>query len=292
MSEEGIPAVEPDATPEPDESSEAPQSANSDSGNYHERIRSEGEFAVEEVQKKDRYIGELHAKTNAYKPLEPFIQAVGSVDDFIELAILGDKVRREQSAQPAAPAEPEQQDSEIYDPEIKALDERYRRELAARDKQLASMQQQLTIASTNASKGALTENIGSALEEFSAFPELEAKARDAIMGAVEASERLVKSGDGTAAKNLEQLADPQKGPQAIRMVLADIYREMALAAAAPRKEQDLSKDETKIPRSTDAPSGVRSMLGADDVSVAPGTRVTANTIREIMEAVAKKRGKL
>lgn len=274
MSDTGIPSVEP--------TNDAPPS---DPGDYHGRIRSEGDFAVDEIQKKDSHIGELHAKVNGYKPLDQYIQAAGGAEELIALAIEGSNARQT-AATPPAPNPDTPEEPEIYDPEIKAINEKYQARLASQDAVINEMQKQLTVTSAAAVKGSLTENIGTALADFSSSPELSKKAEEAIMGAVETSERLAKSGDGNAARNLEQLAGPD-GIKALRMMTADIYREMALAGKSTTETE--SEVETKSP-ATDAPSGTRSMLGTDGVTVNAGTRVTANTVREIMEQVAEKRG--
>ena len=276
MSDEGIPETEPEANEKP------PSGAN-----YHDRIRSEGDFAVGEVQKKDSYIGELHTKVNTYKPLDQYIQAAGSAEELIQLAIEGSQARQNATQQPTQKT-PAQEEQEIYDPEIKAINEKYEQRFASQEALLRSMQTQLTSTSASAVKGALTENIGTALSDFSAFPELETKAREVIMGAVEVSERLAKAGNTSAAQNLEQLADPQKGPAALQMMLSGMYREMALAGRQATNDESNGKAKS---RSTDAPSGMRSMLDVDDVTVEAGTRVSANTVREVMEQLAVKWGK-
>ena len=53
-SEEGIPASEP-----VEENSNAEETG-AGNVNYHDRIRVEPDFAVDEVRKKDKYINELH----------------------------------------------------------------------------------------------------------------------------------------------------------------------------------------------------------------------------------------
>lgn len=276
--QDGIPSVEPTV--------ETPSGGE----DYHTRIRSEGEFAVGEVQKKDSYIGELHTKLKGYEGLDEYVSAAGGADKLIELAIEGNLARQTATAAPETPAVPSVNDDEldtIYDPEVKMIDGKYKEIIDAQNSRIAQMEQQLTNTTMTAVKGGLMENIGEALSDFSSSPDLEAKAKEVIMGAVETSERLAKSGNKSAADNLEQLATPA-GIKALRMMTADIYREMALAGNV--SPDNGSNGEAKS-LSTDTPSNARSSIGSDTVTVAPGTRVTSNTVREVMEALAEKRGK-
>jgi len=274
--EEGIPAAEPN------------EEQNNDGASYHDRIRNEGEFAVGEVQKKDSYIGQLHEKVNAYKGIEQYVEAAGGVEQLIELAIEGNRVRAEAAEKANAPAVEEKDPlDEIYDDEVRAVASRYEKELAARDERINAMDAQLSQMSVSTAKTGLMENIGTALADFEGYPELEAKAKEAIMGAVESSERLAKSGDKSAVANLEQLAS-DAGPKVIQMMTAGIYREMALAKRDATKTEP---NETTKQHSTESSSTTRSRLGEDNVVVRPGARVTANSVREVLEALAEKRGK-
>lgn len=283
MSEEGIPE-----SPGPEAGAESEPT--SDHGNYHDRIRTDTDFAVEEVQKKDRYINELHQKYNGLKGLEQYVQAAGGTEELIQLAIEGNTARQ-QATQPTPPEQtsPEIPDDDRFiDSEVRELNDDVKQKLAERDRVINELQQRLNVAETNGLKGSLQENMEKALTRFSEDEELLKEAQEKIMGAVATSERAARNGDRSAVQSLEQLAGPQ-GEQTLRMMTMDIYdrwveKQLGGATQTPPNGGAMSM-------STDSPSTTRAGLQTEAVTVKPGVRVDQNVVREALRNAAIKMGK-
>ena len=264
--------------------------------NYHDRIRAEADFAVEEVQKKDRYIGELHEKASKFKSLEQYVDAVGG-DELARLAGIGNQIETnpmlKQALQDAIngvtpPVAKEVEEEEIFDPEIKALRSRYDGRIEEQESLIRDLTDRLNKTEAVGLKGSLSENMESALSKFSDDPELLSEAQAEITRAVENLETAAKNGDRAASNQLEQLGGPQ-GTRTLRMMTIDIYdkfveKRLEASTSQPNGEVMLSK-------ATDARATTRSAMPTDTIAIKSGAKVTSQLVAEVMERAARKIGK-
>lgn len=285
MSEEqGIEETQPAVT----------ETAETDGVNYHDRIRSEPDFAVTEVQGKDRYIGELHEKALPYKPLEQYVSAVGG-DEIARLANVGSEIERSPHRQAiidimngvtqAAAPEPE---PEIYDPEIKAMNDKFSPEILALQQANTDLTNRLNKSEAMGLTTVLTENMETALTTFKDNPALMEEAQAEITRAVGSLEKAAASGDRSAASQLENLAGTQ-GAKTLRMMTIDIYDKYVAHKLEGATNQP--NGEAILGKATDARTITRSALPVDSVVVKTGGRITSNTVADVMAKVARKMGK-
>ncbi len=288
MSEEtGIQETSPEET--------AAEEANTSGANYHDRIRVEPDFAVEEVQKKDRYIGELHEKATKFKSLEQYVDAVGG-DELARLAGIGNQIETnpqlKQVLQDAingvAPKVEEEEEAEIYDPEIKALNSKYDVRYEEQESLIRDLTARLNKTEAISLKGSLSENMETALAKFSDDSELLGEAQAEITRAVENLETAAKNGDRAASSQLEQLAGPN-GSKTLRMMTIDIYDKFV----EKKLEGTTSQPNGEIIRSkaTDARTTTRSAMPTDAITIKSGAKVTSQLVAEVMEKAARKLGK-
>ena len=286
--EEGIQDLSPEETTETEETSQG-------GVNYHDRIRVEPDFAVGEIQKKDRYIGELHEKAKGYKPLEPYLQAVGG-DELARLAGIGNQIETnphlKQALQDALngvqkPVQ-EEEEEEIYDPEIKALRGRYDPRMEALENENRELQNRLNKTETISLKSSLDENVGKALSMFVDDDDLRGEALGELSKGLSQLETAAKNGDRSAAAQYQQLASPQ-GIRTLKMFTQEIYeryvaKKLELASIRPNGEVMLSK-------ATDSQSKTRAIPPADTIAIKSGAKVTSQLVAEVMEKAARKLGK-
>jgi len=282
--EQGIEETQPEVT----------ETAQPDGVNYHDRIRAEPDFAVTEVQGKDRYIGELHEKALAYKPLEQYVSAVGG-DEIARLANVGNQIERSPHKQaiidmmngvvPAKAPEPEE---EIYDPEIKAMNEKFSPEIEALKQANQELTSRLNKSEALGLTTVLTENMETALSMFKDNDALFQEAQTEITRAVSSLETAAANGDRSAASQLENLAGAQ-GAKTLRMMTIDIYDKYVAAKLEGTANQP--NGEAILSKATDARTVTRSALPTDTVVVKTGGRITSNTVADVMAKVAQKMGK-
>jgi hypothetical protein len=263
--------------------------------NYHDRIRVEPDFAVDEIKNKDRYIGELHEKAVRFKSLEQYVDAVGG-DELARLAGIGNQIETnpqlKQVLQDALNGVVQktpviEEEEEIFDPEIKAIRNRYDSELDEQKLVIRDLQSRLNQTEAISLTGSLTENMEAALSTFSDDPESLEAAQIELKQAVSQLETAAKNGNRSAASQMQDLGG-DKGTKTMEMMTIDIYKKyvakkLELASNQPNGEIMLSK-------ATDAKSTTRSPLPSDTIAIKPG-RVTSELVDQVMQKVARKMGK-
>lgn len=279
MSEEaGIPAAEPEETQNPEETPH---------NDYHGRIKAEPEFAVDEVRKKDSHIGKLHEELKRYEAFKPLVEAGVPAEQIVELANEGYTYRNQAKVAPVTPT-PEPEEEEIYDPEIKAVSDRFKRQLEDQASTIKRLQERLNVTETRAVRGTLEENITSALGVLSDFPEHLEEAKGMIMSAVEVSEKQAQAGNEQAQRNLDALAGPQ-GVQTLRMMVQPVY-DKVFESLRNRNVTDADGKPTKS-HATDTPSNTRSAPPQQELTVSPGRKVNGQLFKEMLEKATQAAGK-
>ena len=238
---------------------------------------------------------------NKYKPLEQYVDAVGGADALADLASIGHQIRSNPelaelvsnhlngTPQPKADVPPEE---EIYDPELKMVDERYKAQLAEQTQTIRDLTARLNRAEVQAASGALEKNVESALALFSEDEDAKGEALSTINATISRLQESARNGDRQAAQQLESLSNAQ-GVETLNMMTAGIYRKSmqrqleearASANAQPNGEAMRSK-------STDAPSDSRASLETDTIAVVPGAKLNPTLAQDVLRKAAIKHGK-
>ena len=281
----------------PDEKTVA-ESSEQGGVNYHDRIQAEPEFAVEEVRKKDSYIGKLNEKMSKFKPLEQYVEVAGG-EEIARLAGIGHQIESnpqlKQALQDAingkpaqAQAEDDDDDDEIFDPEIKAIRNRYDAKIEELSTQNRDLMSRLNQTEAKSFRGSMEENMATALTVFKDDDELFAEAQSEITRAVDSLETAAKNGDRAAAKQLDDLGR-KNGARTLRMMTIDIYDR--LVERKLERNTNLPNGEAIRKKATDTPATTRSSMPSDSIVVEPGRKVNSALVREVMEAATRKLGK-
>lgn len=261
---------------------------------YHDRVRAEPDFAVDEIRKKDSYIGQLNQRMSKLKDVERYVDSLGSADALLDAASYGHQIKSNPQLQRLideainGKSEPAKPDIELYDPEAKQVYELFSNKFEQQEQIIRDLRARLDRTEVASVKGSLRENIDNALSKFEGDPEITQEAQEQIVRAVEGLERAAASGNRSAASQLEQIASPD-GARLLRMMTMDIYDryvEKRLQSRAPSTDGAALKL-----KATDDRSTTRSALPSDEVSVKPGTKVTTQLVRQLMVEGARKRGK-
>jgi hypothetical protein len=263
--------------------------------NYHDRARADGEFAVEELRKKDRYINELHSEKKKLGDIDRYVDAAGGVDELIQLASVGNQVKSNpqlrkayESALNGTPTEvpKQEEEDEIYDPEIRALSDKQKYRFEQQEQMIQELRQRLDKTETIGLKSSLSENIESALSRFAEDEELLEEAKSEIVTAVNRLEREATGGNRSSANQLEQLAGAQ-GSKTLRMMTLDIYDKFVEKRMGAKNQPDGERIRSKA---TDDRSTSRATLPIDKIEIKPG-KVSSKMVEEVMGKLTAKRGK-
>jgi hypothetical protein len=285
-----------DESPDEEEVTEEAETEEGKGVRYHDRIRTEADFAVEEVQKKDRYINELHEQMGKFKPLKQYVDAVGA-DELERLARIGSQIETNPQARqalqdilsgkPAQAPKQEEEEDEIYDPEIKALRSRYDNKLNEMYQIIRDQQSRLDKTETVSLKASLEDNMEQALKLFAGDTESLAGATEEISAAIQRLERAASNGDRSAAKQLNDLAGPQ-GARTLKMMTMEIYEKSVEKRLAAKNKPN---GEVIRSKATDERSTTRSTLPVETVGIKSGVRVNSQVAKELLEKVTRKLGR-
>jgi hypothetical protein len=223
---------------------------------------------------------ELQAKYDRIAGLERYVEALGSTDALVELATIGNQVRQNPTIQEAIkqalgqkPApEPE---LEIYDPEIKALNDRLDPALKALQEQNARLESQLNEITVERYREKVSSHMGDVLKPFASHPELLREATETLNSALKSASQ----------DQLEALHQPS-GVKTMKMMIVDQIEKLGdvKRVSEPTEASILSK-------ATDARPTTRAALPANTVGVKSGTKITPRITQDILEQVTAKLGK-
>lgn len=234
-----------------------------------------------ETPEVDPKFAELQAKYDKIASLERYVDALGSPDALVELATIGNQVRQNPTIQEAIkqalgqkPApEPE---PEIYDPEIKALNDRLDPALKALQEQNARLESQLNEINVERYREKVSSHMGDVLKPFANHPELLKEATETLNSALKSASQ----------DQLEALHQPS-GAKTMKMMIVDQIEKLVDA-----KQKVSESTETSIlSKATDARPTTRAALPANTVGVKSGTKITPRTVQGILEDVTARLGK-
>jgi len=236
-------------------------------------------------------------KYEKLRPLERYVEALGSVDELIDRAGLGhqiknnpamlEAVQRIARGEPVAPAPKVEEEEKYYDPEVKSLRGELSPVVEQLQQQLADANARLAQTETRSLRSALSGNIESTLAAYKDEPELMKEAQEEILRAVKQSERAAEQGDRAALAQLNMLAT-EGGAKTMEMLTLDTYKKLVEKKLSATKDPGSPDDLLK--KATDARHTARSSLPSDVVQVRPG-KVNARLTQEVMEQVAAKLGR-
>lgn len=296
MAEEAGTQVEPEVEP-----TELNTNTDMKEGDYHNRLRSEPEFAVSENQNKNRYISELNEQLKTFKPLAQYVGAVGG-DEIVRLAGVASQMETNpelrqlvsdfhKGIKPAAPVVETELETEIFDPDLKLVRDESNTRSAEQDTVIRGLSERLQVAEANGLKVSLTENMDSALAMYADDAELLGEAKDEIKRTVAGLEQASTNGDREAFVKLQQIAGPE-GATTLRMMtiaISDKYHAKKLEAAT--NNQTPNGADMLSSKATDSRNSTRAALPNNAIAIPSGAKVTTELVTSVMEQVARRLGK-
>lgn len=220
---EGLPELEVTET--------EPHEQGSDKGQHEltlmEKIRRDGDFATEQVRKRDATISEqsnrLKSLESKYSVFEPYLNMMGgSPDQLLNLAAYGSKVQeipglnefvqksiREGRVALPEPAVGNDPEDEWMDEDTKRVRDEARAETQMLKAQIEELKSSVNSASLRSQEVHVRGNIESAVNDFKDIPEAMEEAMNLIQSRVEVAQRQAMAGDQMQAKLVEQLAGPE-----------------------------------------------------------------------------------
>jgi hypothetical protein len=242
--------------------------AEKDRGDYLTRVRTDPEFAAEEVRKKDRKVSELteelRRREERYAVIEPYLDNVGGGERFVELAGKGSVVELNPALQsvydtfqktgqlPAVDpqgADPDDGD-DFLDPDTKALKDALRRS----EERTAALEQRLAGAETRG----FQSDIDRKLEEFASLwpKDCQAGALEVVKQGVKDAMAKAQRGDPNGTYTLQQLSG-ENGVHTMEL-LTQPYLRKNLKAIAEAEESAAAgglAEHATAPRSTASTTG-------------------------------------
>lgn len=287
----------------PEHQTDAQPTQTSENVSLQDRIRSDPDFAFEQMQKRDAIISEQANKIKEFDTVSPYLQAAGGPEQLLSLATVGSQIQNipglsdfvQESLNTGRVALPEQ--AKADDPEDEFMDEdtkRVRDELRAlkaeTEAQVKELKHLASVASTRSLETHVRSNMTKALEVFEADPAAKAAAEELITAKVAEAQRLAESGVESQQNMINRLAQPG-GHEVLEVLLLPLIKEHGSKLfAAPATETQ----ETVIGsagRPSDERIATPSRPGAPQLPPVPKGQVTPQVMNEIHREIARRRGR-
>lgn len=275
---------------------------------FQDRVRSDPEYAWEQIRKRDATASSLANRLKELEPVEQVVRLAGGPDQLFSLAQLGTQYQQirnvpglEEVIQRSlatgrvdagiAPNQNAQEEDDAWiDPEVKKVRNESREEILRLRQELQELRGLASGADVRARETGLRENVEKVLEDFGDHEDARQRAAEVMKLAVERAMRLASNGDRTQAELIRQLSEPG-GINILRSVSGDVFREYFGPKAGPRQNipaQDASGNGAR--RSTDERTVNPSRPGNTPLPPVPKGRVTDQSVLRIFEEVARRKG--
>lgn len=285
------------------------QGAPREGGNTFEtRVKSDGEYAWEQIRKRDATASTLANRLKELEPVEQVVRLAGGPDQLFGLAQLGTQYQQirnvpglEEVIQRSlatgrvdagiAPNQNAQEEDDAWiDPEVKKVRNEAREELARMRQELNELRGLASGADVRARETGLRENVDRVLEDFGDHEDARQRAAEVMKSAVERALRLASSGDRTQAELVRQLSEPG-GINILRSVSGDVFREYFGPKVGARQNipaQDASGNGAR--KSTDERTVNPSRPGNTPLPPLPKGRMQDQSVLKVFEEAARRKG--
>ena len=263
-----------------------------------------GDFAWEQIQKRDAHSSKLANQVKDLEPVQQLVQFAGGTDRLIQFADLGSRVQQipglmdvVQTAiqngrveAPAAQQAPENapEEEEWIDPDTRKIRDTLTARIDEMNEKLASLEGVAAGADLRSKEQRVQENIQKTLAQFEGVPEAFEEASKLIGEKYKQAFAAAERGDKTQAQLVDQLASPD-GLGVLEYVTMPIYKRHA-ARLVGASSNDTANAEALARKSTDAPGINPSRPGAPPMPARPKGRVRDDYVQSVLEEAARRRG--
>ena len=269
---------------------------------FWNRVATDGEFAREQIVKRDQKASELSNRVKALEPVEQLVNMANGVEPLMELATLGSRVQQVPGLMdvvrgaletgrvelPQATSNAAEEEETWIDPDVREAITPLKQEIASLKEQLGSLAQLAGAADVRSKEQRVRENVTAALEEFSGDPEAYQEASERVMNQYRAALRAAEGGDSVQAKLIDDLAGPN-GKSILETVTMPIYKKYA-AKLVSTSNASTPKAAEEVRRGTDERSSGPARPGASHLPPRPKGRVSDDYVLKVMQAAAAEKG--
>jgi hypothetical protein len=264
------------------------------------RVMQGGDFAWEQIQKRDRHSSELANRVKELEPVEQLVKFAGSPDQLYRLADLGNRVAqvpglmnvvnqalqtgRVEVSQPA-PAT----DEEWIDPDVKKVRDSFEAKFAELEARLENVNSVATHAKIEAQQKLVTANTEKALKRFEKDPELYGQALSLVNRQVESANIAARRGDLRQQEMLDKLATDE-GVGIFKFITNDLFEENLTKLVSFSNTSNTDAARAAGSRSTDAPTVNPSRPGNTPLPPLSKGRELTSDFRNTFRELARRKG--
>lgn len=268
------------------------------------RVLQGGDFAWEQIQKRDRHASELANRVKDLEPVEQLVKFAGSPDRLFQLTDLGNRVTQVpgllqvvQQAIATGRVELPQQtatqngqdDDEWIDPDAKKVRDTLREEIADLRAQLGDLSRVASSADVRSKEQRVKANIERVLDEFGKDPEAHTEASKIIMDRYKAALTAAERGDQVQARLIDQLAS-EDGIGVLEFITMPVYKRHAAKLAAAANTSASTGAQATGSKSTDDRTVNPSRPGNAPLPPRPKGKVTDQYVLQVLQEAARRKG--
>ena len=275
---------------------------------FESRVKSDGEYAWEQIRKRDATASTLANKLKELEPVEQVVRLAGGTDQLFSLAQLGSQYQQVRSVpgleeliqrslatgrvdSGAVPKQNAQEEDDAWiDPDVKKVRAEARSEIESLRAELAELRQLAGGADVRARETGLRENVERVLEEFGDHEEARERAATMMKGAVQRAMQLAQNGDRTQAELIRQLSS-EGGIRILRSISDDVYREAFGPKSVPRATtSNQAAPGNGVRKQTDERTVNPSRPGDSPLPPLPKGRVQDSYVERVFDEAMRRKG--
>lgn len=270
---------------------------------FNARVMSDGEFALDQIRKRDRHASELANRVKSMEPIENLVKLAGGPDALVQYAQLGSRVQQVpglmevvQSAiqngrveLPQVVQNGQSEDDEWLDPDVKKVRDAMLERFTSLEQKYSELERMASGADVRSKEQRVKENIEKVLSQFDGDPEAHTEASKTIMERYKAALDAAERGDKTQAHLIDQLAATD-GVGVLEYITMPIFKKYAAKLVGASNAQTAEAAGGVARRSTDERTVNPSRPGDPPLPKPPKGRVTDGSVQRILEEVARRKG--
>ena len=268
------------------------------------RVLQGGDFAWEQIQKRDRHASELANRVKDLEPVEQLVKFAGSPDRLFQLTDLGNRVTQipgflqvvQQAIAKGRVELPQQtatqngqDDDEWIDPDTKKVRDKLQSEIADLRNQLGGLSQIALSADVRSKEQRVKANVERVLSEFDKDSDAHLEASKIIHDRYKAALAAAERGDAVQARLIDQLAS-EDGIGVLEFITMPVYKKYAAKLTAASNTQASAGAPAVGSKSTDEKTVNPSRPGSTPMPPRPKGKVTDQYVLQVLQEAARRKG--
>lgn len=269
---------------------------------FRQRVMTDGDFAIDQIRKRDQQSSKLANRVKALEPVEQLVSFAGGTDELMQLAQLGTRVQQSpellaviqnfsQTGRlewPNAKLNGSDEEEEWIDPDVKKVRDAFREEIDDLRHKFNSLQQAANTTDVRSKEQRIKATIEAELAKFASVPEAFEEASETIMTGYQAALKKAERGDSDQSALLEQLYGPG-GSDILEQATSKIFRKYAAKLVAASNAQSTNAPAVLM-KSTDERKTNPARPGTPQLPPVPKGRVSDSFVADVLAAAKRSRG--